>query len=506
MFYRLCWLLPVVFLASCSGGGDSDSGVPDSTFETPDTSFDPLQLDHHTAPDLKNTVLSYGADDGLSYGANNSFSYQANELNNAVQQSSRERTITLKGATLPFTATAGHLIIGSDGSISATGHAVGSAIFYTAYTRNDLPRESRPVTFIFNGGPGGASADLDLGFLGPKDIDEDASVATKSFQLKDNPNTLLDKTDLVFVDPIGTGYSVAISPSKNKDFWGVDNDAKVLYNFITSYLDIYNRQSSPKYIYGVSYGGIRAPIIARFLIESGTRRYGSYPSDKPADALNGLILNSPVLDGTTNCYQFYVSCGGALPTYAMIKASHDKSIARPDFGVAAFLTNIRKFAGDFNHLYTTVFNGVWQEKPDRSGWENFLKGPDAPGFLGKLFQLTGIGKIYEPGDSRQNNPWIENPDMNPVQFTEKFEPGRKLRFNDGREFLPPQKQTRHLTTPIFIMTISSVIRPISSATSRNHDIWASMELYSRSGIMNPSQDYRSVRTDGEPVFPIWLIA
>jgi carboxypeptidase C (cathepsin A) len=434
MLFRLCWLLLAVFLASCSGGSDSEQSTSSGTFDPPVA----VSLDHHTAPDLKNTVLSFGANDSLSYGANNSFSYLADELRNAVQQSSREQTITLNGTTIPFTATAGHLIIGSDGSISANGHAVGSAIFYTAYTRNDLPRETRPITFIFNGGPGGSSADLDLGFLGPKDVDEDASLATKSFLLKDNPNTLLDKTDLVFVDPIGTGYSVAISPSKNEDFWGVDNDAKVLYNFITSYLDIYNRQSSPQYIYGVSYGGFRAPIIVRFLIESGTRMYGPRPGDKPADALKGMILNSPLLDGTTDCYQFYVSCGGALPTYAMIKAFHDKSIGRPDFGLAAFLINIRTFAGDFSKLYATVFSGVSQKIPDRSSWEAFLKGPDAPGFLGKLFRLTGIGKIYEPGDSGKNNPWIENPNMDAVQFTEKFETGRKLLLTDGREFLPPR--------------------------------------------------------------------
>jgi carboxypeptidase C (cathepsin A) len=92
---------------------------------------------------------------------------------------------------------------------------------------------------------------------------------------------LLDKTDLVFVDPVGTGYSSAVWPNKNVKFRGADSDAVVLRDFILRYVNVNNRQSSPKYIYGVSYGGFRAPIIGRLLIERGTTQYVPDPSNNP---------------------------------------------------------------------------------------------------------------------------------------------------------------------------------------------------------------------------------
>jgi hypothetical protein len=132
----------------------------------------------------------------------------------------------------------------------------------------------------------------------------------------------------------------------------------------------------------------------------------------------------------------------------MIADFHKKSVERNGLEIEAFLTGVRTFAGDFNHLYDTVFSGVSQKTPDRTKWEAFLKGPDASGFLGKLFQLTGIGKAYQPGDGVKDNPWIENPNMDAVQFMEKFDPtSGKLLINDGREFLP--KQT---TDPAFDRT------------------------------------------------------
>ncbi|UXN61482.1 hypothetical protein [Phyllobacterium zundukense] len=159
----------------------------------------------------------------------------------------------------------------------------------------------------------------------------------------------------------------------------------------------------------------------------------------PANALNGIILNSPILDEKTDCYGFYVSCGGALPTYTMVKAFHDKSLESPGFGVTAFLTNVRAFAATFNDLYTSVFSGVVQKTPDRSKWTAYLQKPEAADFLNKLYQLTGIGKTLQPGDSAADNPWIANPNMDSSEFAEKFAPAQgKLEIGDGRKFLPRQ--------------------------------------------------------------------
>jgi hypothetical protein len=304
-----------------------------------------------------------------------------------------------------------------------------AAISYAAYTRDDLPRDKRPVTFVFNGGPGASAAAFDLDFLGPKSFDFDAKPGN-GMPLKDNVNTLLDKTDLVFVDPVGTGYSEAIWPNKDLDYWGADSDAMVMRDFILRYINVNNRQSSPKYIYGVSYGGFRAPIIGRLLIESGTTQYVPDPSNKPAKTLAGLVLNSPILDLTADCYAFWTSCGGNVPTYALIadyqKAKRAK--ANPPSVIKARVDELRAFSARFNDLYNKVFHGLAQAKPDRSVWDPYVRSADGSDFVSKLVQLTGIG-------AGNDNPWIENPNMDAVQFSEKFDPSQgELLLGDGREF------------------------------------------------------------------------
>jgi carboxypeptidase C (cathepsin A) len=310
-----------------------------------------------------------------------------------------------------------------------------AAIFYTAYTRDELPKATRPVTFIFNGGPGGGSAVLDLNFLGPKRIDWNAPQSA-TLPLVDNPNTLLDKTDLVFVDPVGTGYSKAVFPSRNDEFWSVDEDASVLTDFIIRYINANHRQESPKYIYGVSYGGIRVPVIGRMLIESGTAKYTDKKDSK--NILTGLILNSPIFDYEADCLASYTSCGGSVPTYAMVADYHEKStelIGRP---IETFLAGVRPFVLKYNGYYYSSFSGVDQRLPDRSKWEAFLKQPEAPPFLNRLYQLTGLGKIYEPGDNASNNPWIAEPNMDSVEFGNLFDPGKgRLLLADGRRIIQP---------------------------------------------------------------------
>ncbi|CAN7164735.1 hypothetical protein LJR231_000212 [Phyllobacterium sp. LjRoot231] len=482
MAFRLCWLLLAIFLASCSGGSDSEQSA--GTFDTPDpvTSVQPGR---------------YGANDLIERSA-------VSEI-----PSSKAQTISLNGNVISFTATAGHLIAYNWATSPAkpadlTTIDAEAAIFYTAYTRDSLPHANRPVTFVFNGGPGGASADLDLDFLGPKSIDPSSTPANLLFI--DNPNTLLDRTDLVFVDPVGTGYSAAIRPHRNSNFWGIDSDAKVLRDFITRYININNRQSSPKYIYGVSYGGIRAPIIGRLLIESGTRDYVADPSNQPANILSGLVLNSPMLDYKTDCYFPGVSCGGALPTYAMVADFHKRSTERNGLPIATFLAGVRTFAGDFNKLYNSVFGGVSLKTPDRSGWEAFLKKPEAAGFLNKLFQLTGIGKTYQPGDNRNNNPWIDNPNMNTVQFTEKFSPGGgKLKVNDGRFYRTETIDPVFDRTDVYYDFIQRYQAHLST-TVRHPVTWVLTEQSSITGTLNLTQGWPLVGAGREPAFPIWLSA
>ncbi|WP_210207775.1 S10 family serine carboxypeptidase-like protein [Phyllobacterium bourgognense] len=371
----------------------------------------------------------------FSYGAGDSIYYRY------VDQTptSKTQVITVKGVAMEFTATAGHLV--ASRPVNGAGSRDDAAIFYTAYARDDLPKDTRPITFIFNGGPGGASADLDLNFLGPKSVDLDVlTSASTTLPLIDNPNTLLDKSDLVFVDPVGTGYSSAIFPSENVDFWGVDSDASILSDFVIKYINTNKRQYSPKYIYGVSYGGFRTPIMARLLLERSATDYAEGKDGK--NILNGLVLNSPLMNRRNDCLTHSTfACDGAVPTYAMIADHHGKATARNAATSDVFLIGVRSFAAEFKKHYDGAFSGLgWG---DRTGWEAFLRdNKEAPPFLDRLYQLTGLGKVFTLGDTAANNPWIENPNMNAWRFTalfgERYGPDRrKLSLNDGRDYLPP---------------------------------------------------------------------
>jgi carboxypeptidase C (cathepsin A) len=422
MVVRLCWLMLAVFLASCSGGSDSAQEEPHaaatstntSTFQTPE-------------PQIKPVIRPEFVSD-LHYGPKGTF--HAGDFRQPT--SSKLHTIYLEGSAIRFFATAGHLEAEtpSHGSVNRPGKA---AIFYTAYTRYELPDATRPVTFIFNGGPGGASSPLDLDFLGPKRIDGPGDPSAP-LSLADNPKTLLGKTDLVFVDPVGTGYSRAISPSQNDEFWSVDEDAEVLADFIIRYVNANKRQDSPKYLYGVSYGGIRVPIIGRMLIESGTAKYTEKKDS--TNVLTGLILNSPALDYEADCMVSDASCAGSLPTYAAIAAYWGRSIERKYKPIYTIPADLKAFVKSYDDYYVSTFSGVDSKtKKDLIKWAGFLKQPEAPPFLNRLYELTGIGKYYKSGDTASENPWLEEPNMNSVEFGWFVDPGKDstLLLADGRE-------------------------------------------------------------------------
>ncbi|RXV65543.1 hypothetical protein D1006_36415 [Burkholderia stabilis] len=190
--------------------------------------------------------------------------------------------ITLNGKPLTYTATAGHLTVRDPNTNAPT-----ASIFYTAYTLDGADVTKRPVTFFFNGGPGSSSNFLHMGSYGPMRVfSEQGSTVSgpNDVTLGENPQTLLDKTDIVFVDPPGTGYSEAIAPKKNQDFWGVDADERVNAGLIYRYLNINNRGQSPLMIYGESYGGPRVGIMSYTLHDT----YGIKPS--------GLIMQAPALN------------------------------------------------------------------------------------------------------------------------------------------------------------------------------------------------------------------
>jgi carboxypeptidase C (cathepsin A) len=190
-----------------------------------------------------------------------------------------EHTIDLPSGKLAYTATAGTFaLFDQSGERSAQ-------IFYTAFVAKSANAAARPVTFAFNGGPGAASAFLNLGLVGPRiaQFGPDGHDASK-VQLIDNPDTWLPFTDLVLIDPVGTGWSRAAKPDGARAFWSVHNDAESMAKVIALYVAKNGRASSPKFIFGESYGGFRAAKVARVL----QSEQGIVPS--------GMLMLSPMLE------------------------------------------------------------------------------------------------------------------------------------------------------------------------------------------------------------------
>ena len=166
-----------------------------------------------------------------------------------------------------------------------------ATIFFVAYTRlgKNTNLNERPITFSFNGGPGSSSVWLHLGLLGPRRVllKDDGGLPPPPFRLVNNDYSLLDDTDLVFIDPVSTGYSRPVAGEDAKKYHGVEEDLASVGDFIRLYTTRYNRWASPKFIIGESYGTTRAAGLSGFLED----HYGIY--------LNGIVLVSSVLDFQT---------------------------------------------------------------------------------------------------------------------------------------------------------------------------------------------------------------
>jgi carboxypeptidase C (cathepsin A) len=194
-------------------------------------------------------------------------------------------SVTINGQKITYKATAGTIVMkDEEGKPHAT-------IFFVAYTRlgKGTNLSDRPITFSFNGGPGSSSVWMHLGLLGPRRVllKEDGSLPPPPFRLVNNDYSLLDDTDLVFIDPVSTGYSRPVPGEDAKKYHGVEEDLASVGEFIRLYITRYNRWASPKFIIGESYGTTRAAGLSGFLED----HYGIY--------LNGIVLVSSVLDFQT---------------------------------------------------------------------------------------------------------------------------------------------------------------------------------------------------------------
>ncbi len=242
--------------------------------------------------------------------------------------SATHHKITVNGRVLQYTATAARMAIKTDeGKTEAE-------MFYVAYTLENAGGK-RPLTFAFNGGPGSASVWLHLGCFGPKRVKllPNGFMPAPPFSWEDNENTILDKSDVVFVDAIGTGYSRAETAELGKKFWSLNGDIAAFGEFIRLYLNANLRWTSPIYLAGESYGTTRAAGLSGYLVDHGI-------------ALNGIVLISTILQfetvsfaqGNDLPYVLY------LPTYAMTAAYHHKLAPELEKDPEALRVQVEKWA------------------------------------------------------------------------------------------------------------------------------------------------------------------
>ena len=246
------------------------------------------------------------------------------------ESSSTEHSIRIGTETVPYKATASTILLKDD-----KGEPVAS-IFSVAYTRTDIKDASqRPIAFLYNGGPGAAAVWLHMGGFGPRRVltRDAAPTGPGPYQLVDNADSLLDKADLVFIDPVGTGFSRVVGKGDTKTFWNIDGDVKEFADFIGIYISRNNRWNSPKFLIGESYGTFRSVALARYL----QSERGIY--------INGIALLSSVLDLSTlqfnltddRSYIFYV------PSYAAA-AWYYKTLKNRPADLVPFLKEARQFA------------------------------------------------------------------------------------------------------------------------------------------------------------------
>jgi len=231
--------------------------------------------------------------------------------------------VTVSGQRIPYTATAGTLTIRDDeGKPSAS-------YFYTAYTKDG--GGNRPVTFFYNGGPGSPTIWLHMGSFAPVRVTtaNPEYIRPAPYGFGPNPHSLIDKSDLVFIDMIGAGWSRPLGEKSGKDFWGVDQDAEGFARAITRYLVKNNRWQSPKILFGESYGTLRNPVVAAKLEEAGV-------------SINGMVQFSTIMNygvRQTGYDQNYLTL---FPTMAATAWYHNRRPNRPA-DLKTFLDEVRGF-------------------------------------------------------------------------------------------------------------------------------------------------------------------
>ena len=291
-----------------------------------------------------------------------------------------EGSITAGGQHIAYTAIAGTLTVGAtdmdDAQLGPDGKpqpgsqlalneskepkdaAPVARMSYFAYFKKDAKAEDRPITFFYNGGPGSSTVWLHMGSLGPKHVvtDTDQHLPAAPYKLIDNPYTLLDVSDVVFIDMPGTGFGRLIGKDPEKAFWGIDEDGNAFARFIARFITKYNRWNSPKFIFGESYGTTRSAVLVDIL-------ENSHSLD-----INGVILLSQIFNFTTDIDGPQGNPGVdlpyvlGLPTYAATAWYHKKLPTQPA-ALEPFLKDVEAFAtGPYSHALAQGTDITAEEK------------------------------------------------------------------------------------------------------------------------------------------------
>jgi len=296
-----------------------------------------------------------------------------------TRHSAKQDEVTIRGQSIPYSATVGSIVLSdSEGNPTAD-------MFYTEYRRRDVEDKSgRPILFAWNGGPVAASVWLHLGVLGPRRIATDAfGKIVPPYDLVDNENSPLDRTDIVLIDPVGTGFSKASGSGSAEDFWGIEADARSFAQFIRLYLTETGRTSSPVFTIGESYGTIRSAVLTRYL------------QDEQSIPVTGVILVSSALDGNV----VWTASGHIepyffrLPSFAAAAWYHKRIPDRPE-KLDDFLEEVEHFT--LTEFISAIFR--WPDLPD----------VERKNILDKLNRYTGVSQeFWEKFNLRVGHPFFE---------------------------------------------------------------------------------------------------
>lgn len=284
------------------------------------------------------------------------------------QLTETQHTVTIDGQEVSYTARAGTMVLKYESE--EKGPEAKAEIFFMSYTKNGVDDpNTRPMMFSFNGGPGSSSVWLHLGMIGPRRVqveDKDENLLPPPYTLIDNDFSVLDLTDLCFIDPVGTGYSRSVEGEKPDQFYEVKADVEAVGEFIRLYTTRYNRWTSPKFLIGESYGTTRAAGLAGHLQD----RHGLY--------LNGIVLVSSVLDFTN--INTDIRPRLLLPTLTATSWYHKMLEGDLQENLESTLQQVREFCD--NELILAYNKG------------DSLVGDERNDIINKLKRFTGLSAEY----------------------------------------------------------------------------------------------------------------